>query len=317
VVEAPTRRLMITGGTGLVGRELLSLEWPGWSVLSPSRQALDLRRYAAVASFLEEFRPNMVVHAAGWVGGIAANVADQSRFLAENALMGINLLEACAQAQVASVMNLGSSCMYPVDAPQPFSESSLRTAGFEPTNEGYALGKSVVEALGGFLSRESRATTVKTVIPCNLYGPHERLDLSRSHLVTAALLKAARAKASGTPEILVWGDGTARREFMHVADLARFLHWAVNHFEDLPPRVNVGVGRDWSVADYHDLALQAVDYKAHLRFDDTRPVGMKRKLLDVSLVRSLGFTAEVGLRDGLRNTVRGFERHYGEHWFDV
>ncbi|MCC6472862.1 MAG: NAD-dependent epimerase/dehydratase family protein [Burkholderiales bacterium] len=304
-------RILVTGASGMAGRNFAEHERARHhELLQPGHAQLDLLDYLRVEAFLLKERPDIVLHLAGRVGGIQANIDAPVSFLVENWDMGRNLLMAAARCGVRRVLNVGSSCMYPKDWPAALEESMLLAGPLEPTNEGYALAKISVARLASYLAREDASRLYKTVIPCNLYGRHDRFDAKSSHLVAAAILKAHRAKREGRAAIEVWGDGQARREFLFAGDFADFLWRALESFDSLPELLNVGPGTDHTVSEYYRAALAAVGCGAALAYDTTRPVGMRRKLVSVLRLEKWGWRARTTIEEGMRRTYDFFlERH--------
>jgi GDP-L-fucose synthase len=310
-VSDASLRVLLTGGSGMVGRNFLAHPDAGrYTLLAPRRSELDLLDAAGTRAFLREHRPDIVVHAAGRVGGIQANIAAPVAFLLDNLDMGRNLLQAAAEAGVPRVINLGSSCMYPRGHDEPLREEQLFSGNLEPTNEGYAIAKIAVARLGEYLGREHPGWRCRTLIPCNLYGPHDSFDEASSHLVPAILHKLHRAVSEGREVVDIWGDGSARREFMYAGDLADLLMRAIERFDELPDCMNVGPGTDHSVLDYYVAGAQVVGYRGRFAFDTSRPVGMARKLVDIARLRAFGWQAGVDLAAGLRLT---YEHYLREH----
>lgn len=305
-----TRRVLITGGTGMVGRNLrehpLALTW---DVVAPDRAALDLSDYQAVRIFIETCQPDLVIHAAGQVGGIQANMNDPVGFLINNLDIGRNVIMSAFEVGVPTLINLSSSCMYPRDRTHPLRESDIMTGQLEPTNEGYALAKIVSTKLCDYIGRTRPDLSYHTVIPCNLYGRHDKFDPETSHLVPAIIAKVSAAKASGEDEVEIWGDGTARREFMYAADLADAVWRAAEQPETLPQIMNLGLGKDYTILEYYETVARELGWTGSFRFNLDRPVGMQRKLTDISLQRKWGWTATTSLQDGIRNTIRFYQ-----HW---
>lgn len=295
--------ILVTGGTGMVGRNLLDLANARQvDIVAPSSSELDLRNFDAVRGFLREVQPACVVHAAGRVGGIQANIREPVAFLVDNWDMGRNLLMAAREAGVRRVINLGSSCMYPRNSPEALREDEVLTGQLEPTNEGYAIAKCAVARLGDYISRESPECHYKTLIPCNLYGKYDKFDPKHSHLVPAIVHKLHEAKTAGREEVDIWGDGKARREFLYATDLADAILTFANRFDELPGLLNIGLGHDYEVNEYYQAAAEVVGYSGHFVHDLTKPVGMSRKLVDVGRATNLGWVAKTSLVDGLRAT---------------
>lgn len=299
--DRPT--LLITGASGMVGRNLAAHPGlSGWRVLTPTRRELDLADAAQTHDWLHRHHPDAVVHAAGLVGGIHANIAQPFRFLAANAQMGMNLVTACRAAGVRDVINLASSCMYPRDLGEALAEESILSGPLEPTNEGYALAKIVTMRLCEYAMREEPSLNYRTLIPCNLYGPYDKFDPRSSHLVAAIIDKVHRARMSGAARVEIWGDGTARREFMYAGDLAQAIIRALDDPAALPPILNIGPGHDHAINDYYQQVAQVIGWSGQFTHDLDRPVGMKRKLLDVSRQRQWGWQPQTSLIDGLHLT---------------
>lgn len=296
-------RILLTGGRGMVGRNILeSAQTNEHEIVAPTRDELDLRDAEAVRSFFANVRPDAVVHAAGVVGGIAANIADPTRFLRDNLQIGVNVIESARSAGVPDLLNLGSSCMYPRFASNPLVEDSILTGELEPTNEGYAIAKIATERLCRYISSQYPEHRYRTLIPCNLYGRHDSFAEGRAHMVPAAIVKVHRAKEEGADEVEIWGTGTARREFMYAGDLADFVFFALDRMEALPQVINVGVGTDRSINEYYQAVADVVGYRGGYRHDLSKPVGMGQKLVDISLATALGWRARTSLQEGLSKT---------------
>ncbi|HEX5126426.1 MAG TPA: GDP-L-fucose synthase [Rhodocyclaceae bacterium] len=298
-----SQRILLTGGSGMVGRNLQDLARErGVEMLAPSSSDLNLCDSHQTATYLSEVRPDFVIHAAGHVGGIQANMREPAQFLVDNWDMGRNIVLASRDAGVRRLINLGTSCMYPRNSAEALKEADVLTGALEPTNEGYALAKIAVAKLCEYVSRETPDFSYKTLIPCNLYGPYDKFDPARSHLVPAVIHKLHRAKLEHRDTVDIWGDGSARREFMHARDLADAILTAVDKFDTLPVLMNVGLGRDYSVNEYYSTAAEVIGYQGRFSHDVGKPIGMSRKLTDVSLATAWGWTAQTELRDGLRLT---------------
>lgn len=303
------RRVWITGGNGMVGRNLR--EHPraaDWEILVPGRSELDLSDQRAVKDFVQTQRPDLVIHAAGQVGGIQANMADPVGFLVNNLDMGRNVIMAAFEAGVPAFINLASSCMYPRGRNHALRESDMMTGELEPTNEGYALAKIVSTRLCDYIARTHPDMMYRTVIPCNLYGRHDKFDPKASHLVPAIIAKVSKAVAEGEDEVEIWGDGSARREFMYAADLADAIWRAAEAPVSLPQLMNIGLGDDHTILEYYQAVAKALGWTGQFRFDLDRPVGMQRKLSDVSLQREWGWNAPTSLQQGIAATIHFYQQ---------
>jgi GDP-L-fucose synthase len=307
------RRILITGASGMVGRNVC--EHPAaqqYELLTPSSSELNLLDSVSVSGYVKSNKPDLIIHCAGVVGGIQANIKEPVRFLISNLDMGRNIVMAAQEAGVHKLLNLGSSCMYPRAAQNPLKEESLLTGELEPTNEGYALAKVAVARLCEYVSRENDSFHYKTLIPCNLYGRHDKFDPKHSHMVPAIIHKMHEAKVRGDSEVEIWGDGTARREFMYSTDLANCIWQVAENFETLPSTMNVGLGEDWSVNDYYRIAAEVVGYEGQFKHDLSKPVGMKQKLIDTSKQIDWGWTPKHSLKEGLTATYHFYLREYAQ-----
>lgn len=296
-------RLLLTGGNGMVGRNIQ--EHPvaaQWDILAPSSRELDLRDYGAVRDYVRAHRPDVVVHAAGKVGGIQANMAHPVDFLLINLDLGRNIVSAAREAGVPRLLNLASSCMYPRNAPNPLTEDLILKGELEPTNEGYALAKIITTRLCEYIRREQPGLQYKTLIPCNLYGRHDKFAPEHSHLIPAIIHKVHAAQVEGRNEVDIWGDGTARREFMYAGDVADAVMDVLDHFDETPDLVNIGLGQDYSINEYYEAVARVVGWSGRFVHDLTKPVGMKQKLTSIERQRALGWMPATSLQDGIAKT---------------
>jgi GDP-L-fucose synthase len=306
-------KIFLTGGGGMVGKNFL--EHPlakTYTVLAPRSQELDLCDFKAVSAYVEAHRPDMVIHAAGKVGGIQANMREPVSFLLENLDMGRNIVWAARQAGVRQLLNLGSSCMYPRNHSEPLSEEMVLKGELEPTNEGYALAKVATAKLCEYVTREDASFQYKTIIPCNLYGRYDKFDPTHSHLIPAIIHKLHLAKQKGEQAVDIWGDGNARREFMYAGDLADALLRVVENFEELPATMNVGLGHDYTINEYYQAVAEVVDYQGGFTHDLSKPVGMARKLVSVDRQLSWGWKAENNLQSGIHKTYEYYVKNYNK-----
>lgn len=286
----------------MVGRNLLeAASAKKFEIFSPSRHEVDLTNSSAVHAAVAQFKPDLIIHAAGRVGGIAANMAAPYEFLFENLEMGKNLIAAARDLKVPRFLNFSSSCVYPKEGFHPLKEEHILQGPLEPTNEGYALAKLTVMRLGEFAAKSS-GLNFKSLIPCNLFGRHDHFDPIKSHLLPSIVMKVHRAKLENLPSIQVWGTGEVRREFMFASDLAALTWQSVDLFEQLPLTMNIGLGHDYSVNDYYTTAAKVLGWEGRLVHDTSKPEGMKQKLVDNSRMKALGMQAKTSLEDGIRAT---------------
>jgi GDP-L-fucose synthase len=298
----------IAGHRGLVGGAVLShFQDAGFtSLLTRTSAELDLRDTAAVEEFFGSERPATVIMAAAKVGGILANSTYPADFISDNLRIQVNVLDAAARHGVSRLLFLGSSCIYPKLAPQPIREDSLLTGPLEETNDAYAIAK-IAGVLQVQALRRQHDLPYISAMPTNLYGPGDNFHPTHSHVLPGLIRRVHQAKLDGAPSVTVWGTGTPRREFLHVADLARACLFLLEHY-DAPEPVNVGVGEDLPIRELAELVADIVGYTGALEFDTSKPDGTPRKLLDVSKIHDLGWHAEIGLREGLEQTYDWYQK---------
>lgn len=297
-------KILLTGARGMVGRNFSDYVHESRSsitLLEPARSELDLSDASSVDNYIQAHRPDIVIHAAGRVGGIQANIRNPVEFLTENLEIGTNVLLASKRNGVKRLLNLGSSCMYPRNAANPLREEDILQGELEPTNEGYALAKIVVARLGEYISRADDYN-YKTIIPCNIYGPYDKFDPGHSHMVPAIIHKIHVAKLNGDQSVEIWGDGSARREFMHARDLASCMLRCVSDFETLPALMNVGTGKDYSVLEYYQAASEVIGFDGGFHHDLSKPTGMNQKLVSCQLAENWGWKSEIDLSQGINST---------------
>jgi len=302
----PDSKIFIAGHRGMVGSAIVrSLQAQGFTqLLVRTRQELDLLDRSAVRAFFEKERPEFVIDAAARVGGIVANSEKPVEFLLENLTLQNNLIEAAADFGCAKLLFLGSSCIYPKLAPQPICEDALLTGPLEPTNDAYAIAKIAGIKLCQAYAREYGKNFL-SAMPTNLYGPHDNFDLHTSHVLPALIRKIHEAKKSGAPEVLVWGTGTPRREFLHADDLADACVFLLKNY-DSPDIINIGSGEDTTIRSLAELVCEVLDYDGTLVFDPTKPDGTPRKLMDSSRLFSLGWKPKISLREGIAHAHAWF-----------
>ena len=293
-------KIFLTGGSGMVGKNILEHSVAkSHEIFSPSSQELNLLDRDAVRHQLETVEPDIVIHAAGRVGGIQANIANPVDFLTKNIDMGLNVISSAASVGVPNLLNFGSSCMYPRAAENPLREDSILKGELEPTNEGYALSKIVSAKLCEYIVGEDSSKNYKTIIPCNLYGRYDKYDPRHSHLIPSVIRKLDDAKSEGKKIVDIWGDGTARREFMCAGDLADLVFFAIDRFEKMPQNLNVGLGRDYSITEYYEAIALVTGFEGKFKYDLSKPVGMKQKLVDIQKLNDFGWHYQTQLIDGI------------------
>ena len=308
----PSSRVFIAGHRGLVGSAICRrLTGAGYDrLLLRTSGELDLTERSAVWEFFKDQRPEYVVLAAAKVGGIHANSKYPVDFIRDNLLIQSNAIDACYEFGVKRLLFLGSSCIYPKLCPQPIREDYLLTGPLEPTNRPYAVAKIAgIEQCWAY--NRQYGTKFLAAMPTNLYGPEDNFDLANSHVLPALLRKIAAAKVTGATQVEVWGTGTPRREFLYSDDLAEacvfLLQLPAEKFEtllqeDVPPLINIGTGEDIGIRELAELIGRLLEYTGELTFNTAQPDGTPQKLLDVSRIRALGWTAKTGLEEGIRRT---------------
>jgi GDP-L-fucose synthase len=313
-------RIFVAGGQGLVGSAIVRrLQADGYTnLLLPRREELDLTEQAALKYYFKWEKPEYVFLAAAKVGGILANNNYPADFIFSNMTIQNNVVHQAYLSGVKRLLFLGSSCIYPKLAPQPMKEEHLLTGPLEPTNEPYAVAK-----IAGIKTCESYnrqyGTRFIAVMPTNLYGPNDNFDLEGGHVLPAFLRRFHEARLAGREEVVVWGTGSPRREFLHVDDLAEACLFVMNLPEEIiaaeftaypkPCFVNVGTGKDMTIRELAELVAEVAGYPGRLVFDTSKPDGTPRKLLDVSRLKNLGWEAQTSFREGVEGTYRWFLEH--------
>jgi len=299
-------RIFVAGGRGMVGGAICrALEKAGCdNVLAPGREALDLGSQAGVEAWFSEHKPDYVFLAAAKVGGIHANNAYPAEFIHDNLVIATNVIHSAWRHGVEKLCFLGSSCIYPKHAPQPMREEHLLTGELEPTNAWYAVAKIAGVKMCQAYRRQYGFDAI-SLMPTNLYGPGDNFHPENSHVLPALIRRFQEAKESGADEVVIWGTGTPKREFLHVDDLADACLFLMNNYsgEEI---VNVGVGEDIAILDLARLVADVVGFEGEIRTDPSRPDGTPRKLLDVSKIHGLGWQARIDLRAGIEETVRWY-----------
>ncbi len=291
----------------MVGKNILEHEkCSNYTFLTPKSRELNLLNAKDVLNYFESHKPDAVIHCAGLVGGIQANMKEPVRFLVENSDMGRNVVLAARAVGVSKFLNMASSCMYPKDHEDLLTEDLILTGPLEPTNEGYALAKIMTMRLGQYINKETGVLAYKTLVPCNLYGRWDKFSENNSHMLPAVIRKIHKANLNQENSVEIWGSGNARREFMYAADLADFVFFSLENWERIPEVINVGLGFDHSINDYYQTIAKVLGYKGSFHHDLTKPEGMKRKLVSTKKADDLGWKAQTSLEEGIEKTFEFF-----------
>lgn len=303
-------KIFVAGHRGLVGSTIArQLRAHGYAnLLERTHAELDLSRQQAVEDFFQQQRPEYVFLSAAKVGGILANNTYPAEFIYSNLMVETNIIHAAYLSGVKKLLFLGSSCIYPRMAPQPIREEYLMTGPLEPTNEPYAMAKLAGISLCNAYRRQYGCNFI-SVMPTNLYGPGDNFDLENSHVLPALIRKIHDAKVSGRSSVTIWGTGTPRREFLYVDDLAEACIFLMQRYDE-SGIVNIGVGKDQTIAELAGIVAEVVGYTDQLVYDATKPDGTPQKLLDVSKISALGWQAGMSLREGLGRTYEWFQGHF-------
>jgi GDP-L-fucose synthase len=299
-------RIFIAGHHGMVGAAIVRrFRKEGYeNLILCGRRDVDLRNKTSVENFFKQEKPDVVVLAAAKVGGIMDNMQHKAEFLLENLEIQNNVIYEAFKSNVKKFCFLGSSCIYPRECPQPIKEEYLMTGPFEPTNEGYAIAKVAGYKLCQYLAEQYDFNAI-SIMPCNLYGINDHYDLNNSHVMAAFIRKFADAADESSGEVTLWGTGIARREFLHVDDLAGAVYFLMQNWNS-PEFVNVGAGYDITIRELAEKIAAAAGFKGRIIWDSSKPDGMLKKCMDISKLKKIGFTPEISLDEGIAATLKEY-----------
>jgi GDP-L-fucose synthase len=301
--------VLLTGGSGMLGQAIRRLQpyiAKEIKILAPPRHELDLRDPQSVTHYFKVHSCDAVIHTAAKVGGIQANIADPVEFMTDNILISTHVIDAARAAGVTRLINLGSSCMYPRNFHGLLQEDDILAAPLEPTNEAYAIAKIAAAKLCSYISGQY-GLFYRTFIPCNLYGPSDTFDLKNGHLIAAAIVKIHRAVQAQEQTVEIWGDGTARREFIYVDDLAEFILSSLTKLEDMPDTLNIGLGQDYTVNEYYQMIARVIGFKGDFVHNRAAPVGMTHKLMDITKAKEFGWNPETTFDSGMTAAYESYK----------
>ena len=298
-------KILVTGATGFVGSNLVPLmRERGLQPITPGRKDYDLLEQAQVRRMLADIQPDMVIHLAALVGGILGNKERPADYHYQNAFLGEVMLHESFRAGVKKYVTVMGGCSYPADAPNPIKETSLFYGYPQQLTAPYSLAKAM-NAVQAAAYREQYGFNAIVLVPGNMYGPHDNFDLQNSHVLPALIRKFVDARKAGASSVSVWGTGSPKREFLFVDDLADAVVYLMNHYDD-GEIINIGTGKDISILELATLIKEEVGYNGTIELDSTKPDGTPRKLLDVSKINGLGWTANTPLREGIRKTIQWY-----------
>ena len=314
-------KIFIAGHNGMVGKSLVNFlrNKKFGKLILVSRKKLDLENLKKVDFFLKKKKPEVIINCAGRVGGIMANYNFPTEFMNENILIQTNLIKSAHKNGIEHFINLGSSCIYPKDSKQPIKEDYLLTDSLEKTNEAYALAKIIGVKLCEYYNKQFNRNYL-TLMPCNLYGPHDNFDLQKSHFLPALIKKIIDSKINGDPFVEIWGTGKPKREVMYVDDLSIAIFFVLKKkimndrrllsILKKTPLINVGSGKEYSIKRIAKKICKIENENVKLRFNTKYPDGTKRKVVDIRLLKKLGWSSKVSLLDGLSNTMNWYKKNY-------
>jgi GDP-L-fucose synthase len=297
------KRVLVTGSAGMLGKAVCkSLESPDIEIIKLTREKVDLRNSEDVFRFFSRNKPDLVVHCAALVGGIAANVDGGSKYFLENIELDRSVLYSSRELKINDLIYVGSSCMYPANIDHPLKESEILTGALEPTNANYALAKILGLNITRSIATED-SLNWRVFVASNLYGPHDHFDSDKSHLLAAIIQKAIEAKESNAKRIEMWGNGKPRREFTYVDDFANWIALSSKFLSQLPIVLNTGIGIDYSVREYYEKVLVALNLEVEITANPNKPSGNMRKLMDSSLAKEYGWLASTDIDTGIAKTI--------------
>ena len=303
-------RVLVTGSSGMLGRHVsLGLERKGFEVIRHVRNKVDLRDSAKTQKYILTTKPDAIIHCAALVGGIKANVEEGKKFYINNSLIDHNVLTSAQRANVQNLVYIGSSCMYPANREHALSVEDLMTGPLEPTNFDYAMSK-IAGAQFVRCVAETENVSWRNFIASNLYGPGDHYNSHRSHLIASIIQKSQVVIANSLDEIEMWGDGKPRREFTFVEDLALWIAQSIMSLKKFPSYLNVGYGQDYSVLQYYQFVLQALNLHVDIKMDLSQPSGSSRKLMDSSVAKSLGWNPSTTIHEGIKRAIESFREGF-------
>jgi len=305
------KKILITGSSGLVGNSLIKLlNIKDYTILTPSSKKLNLLNLNSIKSYLKKNKPNQIIHLAGYIGGIGANTSEPVNFLQENLLMGINLIKCSCKLNIKNFLNMGSSCIYPPNLKNPIKENQLLQGNIELSNEGYAIAKIATIKLCEYISKNYNYNYF-SLIPCNIYGPHDKFDEKKGHVVGSLIKKILTAKEYNKKKVEIWGSGKPSRELIYVDDVAKAIIKFMFNRTLINKKIywiNIGTGMDKKIDAIVKKIAKIIDYKGKFVYNLEKPDGVKSKLMNINLSKKFGWSAKINLNHGLKKTI---------HWYKI
>jgi len=302
-------RILITGARGLVGSEISKiLKNNNIKILTPDKKELNLLNYKKLDNYLKKNKINFVIHAAAKVGGINDNIKNRIDYISNNTLINYNTIMCSYRNKIKFLINIGSSCMYPSNFSGYLKENMIDNGMFEKTNEGHAISKLFSLKLCSYITFDNKKFLYKNLIPCNIYGDNDNFNLQSSHFIPAIIKKISLAKKYTKNKVIIWGDGTSKREILHVNDLAEGVFFCVKNFYKMPLVLNIGSSKDCTIKRYYETVAKIAGYSGKFTYDKNKPNGMKRKILSTKKIRDFGWYPKISIIEGLTNTYLNFSR---------
>ncbi len=295
------KKILITGVNGLVGKNLVKdARSKKYIFIKPSKKILDLKNFDKTKKYLKQVKPDIILHLAAHVGGIQYNINNQKQMLVDNYEISKNLIKSAYDLKIRKLINISSSCVYPKNK-NNYKETDLLKGEFENTNIGYAMAKAFATKYCEFINLEPNFKYV-TLVPCNLFGKYEKIEKEKSHMMISAIKKISNAKNNSEKIVKIWGTGNNKREYMYVEDFVDFLYFTLKNFKGIPNIINVGTGKDLKIKDYYYLISKVLKYNIMLISEKNKPEGQKQKLMNISLLKKLGWKPKIGLKLGIKRT---------------
>jgi len=302
-----SKKILITGSGGMLGKSICkSSKFKNYKLIKTYRKSIDLRNTKNFEKLIKKTRPDIVIHCAAKVGGIKDNINNPLDYLNDNFIINYNVINTCYKFKIKNLINIASSCIYPKNFNKKLKETNLLDGKLEETNEGYALSKIFGLKLCKLIS-DIKGYNYISVIPCNLFGPYDKFDINRAHLLPSIIQKSLDAKKNNKKNILMWGNGLVKREFLYIDDLVDFLYICTQKLNKVPKIINVGYGKDFTVKNFYQMVINIIDKDIKIKKKLDMPVGQKFKLLDISLAKKLGWKPKTRIKDGIYNTIKYLE----------